>query len=156
MSVRRPSVRAMRELVTSTPASGRIEGSPPGVAVGTGVLAADVARVDAATASHLRRSEGTLAVARLRGTASDWQFYVAMFEHRFARVAIGPEGASAVLQVEYADVRASSWAPVTFTTAKRHLVFGELAFASDAALLEAAMWNLTLPVESSAARRPSL
>lgn len=135
----------MRPIITSPPPTGRVVGSPLPIAAGIGVLVSDLARVDAAMRSLLLPSEQMLAVARLRAMDTRRAFFVTIYEHRFSRVAIDQCAEPAVLQIPYADVQSSSWVPVTFWTAGESVKLGRLAFDEDALLLEAAMWNLTLP-----------
>jgi len=74
-----------------------------------------------------------------------------MTEHRFARVALLEDQEPKVVEVPYSDVRSSSWLPLVefWTGSGLRAVFGRLAHASDVPLLEAAMWDLTIPAPSA-------
>ncbi|WP_156044184.1 hypothetical protein [Cellulomonas sp. HZM] len=137
----------MRPLLTLAPDSGRIE-LP--IAAGAGVRFEDVDAVETVMAPLLVARERLLAVARLAPAVSDWTLMLTMHEHRFARVALHPDGRTAVVQVRYEDLRSSSWTPVAFETSTEVISFGRLASECDVPLLEAAMWNLTIP----SGRRP--
>ncbi|WP_034648424.1 hypothetical protein [Cellulomonas sp. HZM] len=105
---------------------------------------------------YLLPGEPFLAVARLRDSTSPWRLFVVMTLHRFARVALRPGTDPAVVVVDYADVRSSSWLPVEFGTGTgEHVLFGVLADPGDAERLEQAMWDLTVPVQSDASDTPS-
>lgn len=119
--------------------------------LGRDVLEDDARCVERALRGHLVVGERVLALALLNDATSPWRQVVAMTEHRFARVALLEDQEPKVVEVPYADVRSSSWLPlVEFWTAHGlRAVFGRLAHTSDVPLLEAAMWDLTLPAPSA-------